>query len=303
MTTAKTMASPGTDSFGRLGTGRSRRQSSDGDSTRPPRTRLPELPSGLAAFLDAALPILEADRRLVGVAAGGSAADGTLDEYSDLDLVLVAAEGCYRNLMAERLELAGGLGPLLSAFTGEHVGEPRLLICLYGPPLVHIDLKFVDLGDFRDNRVEDPVVLFERDGQLSVAIAARPGAYPRVDAQWIEDRFWTWVHYLAARLGRGEIFEVVEMLSFLRLTVLGPMSKTLDGRRPRGMRQVETEQPHRLADFRATLPRNAEKAEVARAASAAIVFYRALRSEWEPAPRRSAAETAAVASFEQIIAD
>jgi hypothetical protein len=31
---------------------------------------------------------------------------------------------------------------LLVGFTGEHVGEPRVLICLYGPPVLHVDLKF-----------------------------------------------------------------------------------------------------------------------------------------------------------------
>ena len=48
--------------------------------------------------------------------------------------------------MAQRKVLAGTLGHLLHAFTGEHVGEPRLLICLYGPELLHVDLKFMDLA-------------------------------------------------------------------------------------------------------------------------------------------------------------
>lgn len=50
-------------------------------------------------------------------------------------------------------ELAGTLGHLLHAFTGEHVGEPRLLICLYGPELLHVDLKFVTL-EMLTQRVE-----------------------------------------------------------------------------------------------------------------------------------------------------
>jgi hypothetical protein len=52
-----------------------------------------------------------------------------------------------------RAGFAGALGPLLSAFTGDHVGEPRLLICLYGPPLLHVDLKFVTPADLAE-RVE-----------------------------------------------------------------------------------------------------------------------------------------------------
>lgn len=51
--------------------------------------------------------------------------------------------------------------PLLQGFTGEHVGEPRLLICLYGPPLLHVDLKFLSVAEL-DVRIEEPEVLFER---------------------------------------------------------------------------------------------------------------------------------------------
>ncbi|NRS94850.1 hypothetical protein DFH40_002566 [Clostridium beijerinckii] len=47
--------------------------------------------------------------------------------------------------MNERIKIAESLGTLLSAFTGEHVGEPRLLICLCEPELLHVDLKFVSI--------------------------------------------------------------------------------------------------------------------------------------------------------------
>jgi hypothetical protein len=53
------------------------------------------------------------------------------------------------------------MGNLLAAFTGEHVGEPRLLICLFADPLMHVDLKFISLGQL-SSRVEDPVILWER---------------------------------------------------------------------------------------------------------------------------------------------
>lgn len=51
----------------------------------------------------------------------------------------------YDEIMAQRMAFAGTLGHLLHAFTGEHVGEPRLLICLFGPQLLHVDLKFITL--------------------------------------------------------------------------------------------------------------------------------------------------------------
>lgn len=57
-----------------------------------------------------------------------------MDAFSDVDLILVCKPEDHPGLMRDRVALAEKLGPLVAAFTGEHVGEPRLMICLYGPP-------------------------------------------------------------------------------------------------------------------------------------------------------------------------
>src|SRR5829696_2356432 len=120
------------------------------------------LPTHYAAFLAEACEILSADRRIHTLLAGGSMIHGGMDEFSDLDLVVVVEEEFYTEVLASRMEIARGVGPLLSAFTGEHVGEPRLLICLYGPELLHVDLKFVTMSDL-DRLIERPIVLWSRD--------------------------------------------------------------------------------------------------------------------------------------------
>src|SRR5215813_12692708 len=111
------------------------------------RSRWPALPEPHATFLAAALARLRADERIVGVAAAGSFARGRVDAHSDLDLVIAVEPDALAAVMNERESIARSLGPLLASFVGEHVGEPRLLICLYGPPLLHVDLKFVSLPD------------------------------------------------------------------------------------------------------------------------------------------------------------
>ena len=105
------------------------------------------LPASHAAFLDKARSILSTDPRIHTLLAGGSLIHGGMDEFSDLDFLVVVEEDAYPEVLAARMEIARRLGPLLSAFTGEHVGEPRLLICLYGPELLHIDLKFITMVD------------------------------------------------------------------------------------------------------------------------------------------------------------
>jgi hypothetical protein len=123
----------------------------------------PAMPDRHRAFLAGALPVFRTCRTVCGIAAGGSFVCSRLDRYSDLDLIVVVAEPATPLGRTDREQIAARIGPLLSAFTGEHVNEPRLLICLYGPPLLHVDLKFLPAEQLNP-RVEDPVVLWDRDG-------------------------------------------------------------------------------------------------------------------------------------------
>lgn len=93
-------------------------------------------------------------------------------------------------------------------------------------------------------RVEDPVILFDRDNLLQHVISSTKSAWPKLDYQWIEDRFWTWVHYAALKLGRGENFEALDFLSFVRSTVIAPLLQIKNGKLPRGLRKVEVNFKH-----------------------------------------------------------
>jgi predicted nucleotidyltransferase len=260
------------------------------------------VPAPHATFLRGALSRLREDVRLVGVAAGGSYLTGTMDEFSDLDLVVAVEPAAYRELMEDRHTIAASLGPLLAAFTGEHVGEPRVLICLYGPPLLHVDLKFVALPDVAQ-RVEDPAVLWERDGRLTSALGTAIASFPAPDLQWLEDRFWVWVHYGAGKIGRGELFEAHDVLAFLRARVLGPLALQTVKARPSGVRRLEQVAPSWAGEMQATVARY-EPRSCAVALGAAAQMYRALRgavATRELAVRKEA-EAAAMAYLDGILA-
>ena len=211
-----------------------------------------DLPHLHRTFLERALVVLERDTRLAGVAAGGSFVTGGMDEFSDLDLVIAVASGSYDEVMDDRQQIAASLGDLLAAFTGEHVGEPRVLICLYGPTPLHVDLKFVRLDETAD-RVGNPTVLLDTDDQFAAVLGRGEAQYPAPDLQWIEDRFWVWVHYGASKVGRGELFEAHDFLAFLRMQVLGPLALQASGARPMGVRRIETAAPAYIDRLRATL--------------------------------------------------
>lgn len=192
-----------------------------------------------AAFAERVKKLVQEDPSVTGLAVAGSWITNEIDEYSDLDLILVTKYKIAGN-KEKMMETAHRFGDLVSGFTGEHVGEPRVLICLYDNPLLHVDIKFLTPDEFKV-RIENPVILFERDGQLSKIIQASTASWPQPDYQWIEDRFWTWVHYAALKIGRGELLEACDFLSFLRMTVLSPLLQVKNNRNARGLRKVETE--------------------------------------------------------------
>ncbi len=219
--------------------------------------------------------IVQRDETVIGLAAGGSWISGEMDEYSDLDLLLITKEKVTGN-KEQMLQYAKSFGDLISGFTGEHVGEPRVLICLYDNPLLHVDIKFLTLPELYD-RVENPAVLFERNNQLSKIINSTNAVWPQPDFQWIEDRFWTWVHYACLKIGRGELMEAFDFLSFLRMTVLSPLLQVKNNKQARGMRRVETGlNPSDLENLKITIAQY-NKISVIKALDNCIGIYKSLR--------------------------
>jgi predicted nucleotidyltransferase len=228
-------------------------------------------------FAKKAKMILEPDDNVIGLAVGGSWLTNELDEYSDLDLILVTKQKISgnKNLM---LDYAKRFGNFLSGFTGEHVGEPRVLICLYDNPLLHVDIKFVTLDEFH-SRIETPTLLLDKNGQLEKAINNSNAKFPYPDYQWIEDRFWIWIHYALLKIGRGEYLEAFDFLGYLRMAVLGPLLHIKNDNLPRGVRKVETElNSNDLAKLKQTIP-NYNRQSLLDSLRNAVLLYRQLRTE------------------------
>lgn len=240
-----------------------------------------QLPKLQSEFVARVRKEVERDERLTALLAGGSYVHGGFDEHSDLDFIILVEEAKYGEVMASRRRFAERIGELLAAFTGEHVGEPRLLICLYGPPLIHVDLKFVTSADL-DRLVERPAVLFARDPErIGARLDAATIAWPRASADWFEQRAWIWLHYGAAKLARGELFEAIGTLGFFREQVLGPMLHRRAGRSQRGVRRIETLDALAVERLARTIPA-CDAASVRNAFLAAADLYVDLRNDELP---------------------
>lgn len=226
-------------------------------------------------FINKALSVIRADDSIIGLAIGGSWLTNELDEYSDLDLTLVTKEKVSdeKGIM---LCYASSFGKLLSGFTGEHVGEPRLLICLYDDPLLHVDIKFLTLPEFY-SRVENPVILHDTGSQLKDVLSKSEASYPHPDHQWIEDRFWIWIHYATLKIGRGELFEALDFLSFIRMVVLGPLLQVKNDELPRGVRKLEMNLDAGDLNKLKLTAASYEQVSIIAAVETAIELYRELR--------------------------
>jgi predicted nucleotidyltransferase len=219
--------------------------------------------------------VIATDENVIGLAVAGSWLTNEMDEFSDLDLILVTQDKISSD-KDKMLGYAKRLGDLLSGFTGEHVGEPRVLICLYDNPLLHVDIKFVTLEEFHV-RIETPTILLDKDSRLQQALENSTPKFPYPDYQWIEDRFWTWIHYALLKIGRGEYLEAYDFFGFLRMVVFGPLLHIKNENQPRGVRKVETAlQAHDLKRLLETIP-SFDATGLLRSLRSSIKLYRNLR--------------------------
>jgi hypothetical protein len=218
----------------------------------------------------------------------------------DLDLILVTKEKIGGD-KAKMFEYAQRFRNFLSGFTGEHVGEPRVLICLYDDPLLHVDLKFVTLEEFKQ-RNETPIILLDNEAELQKALEQSEPKFPYPDHQWLEDRFWIWVHYALLKIGRGEYLEAFDFFSYLRMAVLGPLFHIRNGNLPKGVRKVESQLP--AQDFellKSTIPGYSKQA-LLRSLKNSVELYRQLRKDVFPitVQLRLATEKKVMEYFQQI---
>lgn len=264
---------------------------------------LAALPAGHRAFVERALPVLAADPRTLAVAGAGSWATGGMDEFSDLDLVIVVADDARDAAVRDARAVAASLGDLLVGFSGEHVGAPNLLICLYAPWTLHVDLKFAALDELRE-RIEDPVILLDRSGALAELVRTTTPRSLAPDLQWLEDRFWVWIHYTATKLARGELLECLDALAFLRKHVLCPLAMLRQGCEPRGTRRLEERARAELpALLRTVAPSGAR--ECLSALRAALDLYLELRefhAQARPLIRQERARAAATDYLDRVAA-
>src|SRR5918992_4801661 len=213
------------------------------------------------------------DPAIVGMAIGGSVVAGSPDVYSDVDLRLIVEDGAFDEIFNRRDALAAAGGRAIAAFTGEHVGFPELLITLYDD-LVHVDFAFVRDSEWPNfsETIAPHAVLWERDNALSARMASREAPSPTDELAWLEGRMWTWVWYVHSKILRGELYEALDGIQYMRNRVLFSLLAMTRGMPHAGSRRAERIVGDLSKEFEATIPA-LDAESCARALQTAVALY------------------------------
>jgi predicted nucleotidyltransferase len=155
----------------------------------------------------------QADERIVAVLLYGSHAAGTADEFSDLDLGVVTADGRLDEVMGEREALIRA------------IGEPLFLDDFGNPANVHAILaggQVVELifSSASELEVEGPYrVLLDKAG-LEPKAKVEEAAPSAEEVRRLVCAFWHDVEHVATALGRGHLLWAHGGLEQLRATCL-----------------------------------------------------------------------------------
>lgn len=241
------------------------------------------------AKAEAACRATLADPDVVAMVVTGSFATGEADEVSDVDLRVYVRPDEVESVVARIPDLASAGGTVVALFVAEHLSIPTLTIVLYDD-LVHVDFDVVAADRAAEHNDGLPaVVLWERE-PISDAL---PGTYaPEVAAgvRWMEARIWTWSWYIQSKVLRGELYEALDGLQYVRDQVLFRLLAFRGERRPAGGRRAEAVVGDHGGAFARTIPRSLDRASVLAALREEVDLYRALA---DPLLERHGIETAA----------
>ena len=81
-------------------------------------------------------------------------------------------------------------------------------------------------------------VVWAEDDDIAVALRG-PSDAAGVDLAWFEARIWTWVWYTHSKILRGELYEALDALQYLRTNVLFALLAESAAVKPYGSRRAE----------------------------------------------------------------
>lgn len=193
------------------------------------------------------------EQQVLGMVIVGSFVTGTADVYSDLDLWLLTEDHDLEHVVGRTSDIAEESGPVVSAYTGVHLGDSSIFSVLY-EDLIHADLMPLTLSAVVELHLKDPrLVLWERRN-LSSVVWAPDETETRHDLALTDLRMWPWVWYTQSKILRGELYEAFDTINYMRTLVLFPLLRMTKGILGKESRRAEELIGERSDDFARTVP-------------------------------------------------
>jgi predicted nucleotidyltransferase len=183
------------------------------------------------ASLHAIVAHYENDSRILAVAVFGSLGRGNWDEYSDIDLDVVIADGVNLNAVEEITRLCQTfelLGERLAVIVPDDNDAADVVF----ESLLQLSVRYHPLADTHPNIVETLQVLWSRIDQSAIAAAGQAKRRPH---QPVEEILAECVRYAAVAdvaLQRHGLWDAIEIVHRLRTLLMVLYTLTHGGQRP-----------------------------------------------------------------------
>jgi hypothetical protein len=201
--------------------------------------------------LQSAVDYFSGDDRVIGLLLGGSIVQGTMDEYSDIDLDVIVREEDFDAVFSECERTSEAIGHPLARFIADHLrfGADMYIVLYEGP--VKLDLDYRRKSDLEPSwRWKDRRVLKDTDGFLAEIVSKsrtlEPPSLPTERILNLDEKFWTWCWYVFGKIMRGELWEALDGLHGVRTLAVLPLLFESEGLRNEGYRRLEPKLPSDL---------------------------------------------------------
>ncbi|RNI18358.1 nucleotidyltransferase domain-containing protein [Flexivirga caeni] len=206
----------------------------------------------------------------------GSVAQGVDNDFSDLDLILVAEPGRRAELWDARAAIAAAVMGTAPAYVQEPSWQGDFRYQVWDDELHELDLTIAEesVGVF-GGIARGFVVLLDRanvEEQLTQAVAS--WSPPEFDAAALDSFTWPWLLGLQARLRHGERFAV---RAGVVDTLMGRVVPMLGGEWHSAETQLSAADMERVHD---ALPQSAEVAELSRSLRETALVYDWALDRW-----------------------
>jgi hypothetical protein len=152
---------------------------------------------------------------------GGSLAAGQVDYFSDIDLYAFVWDDDFESAFAEREAIANSWGSVLFHYLGDHMpaGKYQLIVWYEGP--LHLDLMFRKWPETAPHWKWRNSIILNDSGGVIARLKSESDLLQSPDLTWeqlstLNQKFWGWVAYTFGMILRGELWEALDNIAWIR---------------------------------------------------------------------------------------